>query len=275
MFERYTESARRVIFLARYHASQFGSPEIETEHMLLGMLREDKSLPREFAELQLEIQSITEEIVERVTIHEGIGTSADLPLSTVSARVLEHAAEEANSLGHLHIGTEHLLLGMVRERASLAGQILFERGVCVQDLRKRLQRTGETSQASGTLGNYKVAYLQPPFTPLGRFELALHVTDLDRSVAFYSSLGFKARGGRDDGALILQSGNCRLALYSGNDPQTRLQFRGADPGALAEMRVDFDTTSESTSFGERDIYEVRDPDGNSLKIVALLANEPD
>ena len=69
MFERYTEKARRVIFFARYEASQFGSPSIETEHLLLGLIREDKSLTNRFLRFNSSIDSIKKDIEELSLIH--------------------------------------------------------------------------------------------------------------------------------------------------------------------------------------------------------------
>ena len=108
MFERYTEKARRVIFFARYEASQFGSPYIETEHLLLGLLREDKALANRFLRSHAAVESIRKQIEAHTTIREKVSTSVDLPLSHECKRVLAYGAEEAERLNHKHIGTEHL-----------------------------------------------------------------------------------------------------------------------------------------------------------------------
>jgi len=125
MFERYTEKARRVIFFARYEASQFGSPYIESEHLLLGIVREDKALSNRF--LRSEVASIRKQVESQTTTREKTSTSVDLPLSNESKRVLAYAGEEAERLAHKHIGTEHLLLGLLREEKCFAAQILVER----------------------------------------------------------------------------------------------------------------------------------------------------
>ncbi len=141
MFERYTEKARRVIFYARYEASQFGSPYIEAEHLLLGLLREDKALTNRFLRSQASVESIPKQIEGRTTIREKISTSVDLPLSNECKRVLAYAAEEAERLSHKHIGTEHLLLGLLREEKCFAAEILQERGLQLPAIREELQRT--------------------------------------------------------------------------------------------------------------------------------------
>jgi ATP-dependent Clp protease ATP-binding subunit ClpC len=140
MFERYTEKARRVIFFARYEASQFGSPYIESEHLLLGLLREDKALTNRFLRSHASIESIRKQIEGRTTIREKVSTSVDLPLSQECKRVLAYAAEEAERLSHKHIGTEHLLLGLLREDKSFAAEILHERGLRLSTLREELNR---------------------------------------------------------------------------------------------------------------------------------------
>ncbi len=141
MFERYAERARRVIFFARYEASQFGSTTIETEHLLLGLIREDKNLTNRFLRNQSSIESIRKEIEGRTTIREKVSTSIDLPLSSECKAILTYAAEEAERLNHRHIGTEHLLLGILREEKCVAGEILHERGLRLNAIREELARS--------------------------------------------------------------------------------------------------------------------------------------
>ena len=144
MFERYTEKARRVIFFARYEASQYGSPYIETEHLLLGLLREDKALANRYLRSHGSIESIRKEIESRITIRERISTSVEVPLSQECHRILKYATEEAERLNHKHVGTEHLLLGILREEKCFASEILQERGLRLSALREELARsTGE------------------------------------------------------------------------------------------------------------------------------------
>ncbi|WP_420237293.1 ATP-dependent Clp protease ATP-binding subunit [Telmatobacter bradus] len=147
MFERYTEKARRVIFFARYEASQFGSPYIETEHLLLGLLREDKALTTRFLRSHASIESIRKQIEAHTTIREKVSTSVDLPLSNECKRVLAYAAEEAERLTHKHIGTEHLLLGLLREEKCFASEILQERGLKLSQIREELSRVTQEKPA--------------------------------------------------------------------------------------------------------------------------------
>src|SRR6266478_5229822 len=148
VFERYTEKARRVIFFARYEASQYGSPYIETEHLLLGLMREDKALANRFLRQQGSIESIRKEIEARITIRERISTSVEVPLSAECKRILNMAAEEAERLGVKHVATEHLLLGILREEKCFGAEILMERGLRLSALREELARTSGEKPAA-------------------------------------------------------------------------------------------------------------------------------
>jgi ATP-dependent Clp protease ATP-binding subunit ClpC len=136
MFERYTERARRVLFFARYEASQLGSVSIESEHLLLGLIREGKGLTsRIFARSEVMLDSIRKEIEGRTVLREKVSTSVDIPFSSETKRALQYAAEEADRLLHTYIGTEHLLLGILREDRSLAAAILMEKGLRLNSVR--------------------------------------------------------------------------------------------------------------------------------------------
>ena len=139
MFERYTEKARRVIFFARYEASQYGSPTIETEHLLLGLLREDRKLillllPKTNGDL------VRQQIDAHTEKRPFIATSVDLPLSEESKEALHAAVDEADRFNHRHIGTEHLLLGLLRQKSSFAAKILRENGADLEGLRSNVEK---------------------------------------------------------------------------------------------------------------------------------------
>jgi ATP-dependent Clp protease ATP-binding subunit ClpC len=141
MFEKYTEKARRVIFFARYEASQFGSPFIETEHLLLGLIREDKNLTtRFFPKTSTTIQDIRREIEGRTQVRQKVSTSVDLPFSEESKRVLNFASDESERFSSRHIGVEHILLGLLHEERSVAAEILREHGLRPGMIREELSR---------------------------------------------------------------------------------------------------------------------------------------
>jgi Clp amino terminal domain, pathogenicity island component len=141
MFERYTEKARRVIFFARYEASQLSSPYIETEHILLGIIKEAGAVLRSLKP-DLNFDDIRKAVVDRPWTQKSVSTppSVDLPLSNECKRVLAYAAEEAERMGHHHIGSEHLLLGLLREKKSEGAQLLYRAGIDLADLRVRLRQ---------------------------------------------------------------------------------------------------------------------------------------
>ncbi len=137
MFERYTERARRVIFFARYEASQYGSPYIETEHLLLGIMREDKLLVRQC--LPLVTGDVIRKKVDALTpTRDKVSTSVDLPLTPASKRVLVEAGEESARLKHAQVGTEHLLLALLREESDTAARMLAELGVNLAETREKV-----------------------------------------------------------------------------------------------------------------------------------------
>jgi len=141
MFERYTERARRVIFFARYEASKAGSATIETGHLLLGLLRENKNLTNRFLPDVLSIESIRKEIEQRSKAGRNVSTSVDLPLSDECKRILAYANEEADRLRHRFIGTEHLLLGILREEKCVAAEVLVGRGLSLNVVREEIAKS--------------------------------------------------------------------------------------------------------------------------------------
>jgi len=132
MFERYTERARRVIFFARYEASNYGSTTIETEHLLLGIEREDQGLLSRFLDSSVDIR---EKIDAHITKNPEVSTTIDLPLTGECKRILGYANEESEVLGYNFIGTEHLLIGILRESGCLAARLLGEAGVQLDSVR--------------------------------------------------------------------------------------------------------------------------------------------
>ena len=140
MFEKYTEQARRVIFFARYEASMYGSPAIEPEHLLLGIAREDKPLLKRLLDLPNPFDELRRRLEARVHKNEYVNTSAELPLAQESKKILAYAHEESLDCGHRHIGTEHLLAGLMREEGTLAAQLLGECGLTLEAARENLAR---------------------------------------------------------------------------------------------------------------------------------------
>jgi ATP-dependent Clp protease ATP-binding subunit ClpC len=142
MFERYTERSRRVIFFARYEALQYGSQVIAPEHILLGLMREDKTLSTRFFPFRhvLTVDAIRRDVEERIVLRDRIPQSSELHLSAATKQILFYANDESRQLKNRHIGPEHLLLGIVREEKSVAAEILFGYGLRLQDVRDEMVR---------------------------------------------------------------------------------------------------------------------------------------
>jgi ATP-dependent Clp protease ATP-binding subunit ClpC len=211
MFERYTEKARRVIFFARYEASQFGSPYIDTEHLLLGIMREDKALTTNFILKTTSAAAIHHKIETAVTKREKVSTSVDLPLSNECKRVLAYAAEEAARLSHKHIGTEHLFLGLMREEKSFAARILSDIGVELKTVREELAKgpvSTERKQDAPVL-----SAIRSDLTALAAAN-KLHVF-LGREKEMQHLIQTLGRSTRNSAVLIGEPGSGRRAMVEG------------------------------------------------------------
>jgi ATP-dependent Clp protease ATP-binding subunit ClpC len=162
MFERYTERSRRVIFFARYEALQYGSQVIAPEHILLGLMREDKTLSARFFPFRhpLTVDSIRRDIEERIVVRDRIPQSTELHLASATKQILFYANDESRQLKNRHIGPEHLMLGIVREEKSVAAEILFGYGLRLNDIRDELSRqTGIPGVISANKENSKTPSL--------------------------------------------------------------------------------------------------------------------
>lgn len=150
MFERFNEKARRALFFARYEASKLGSRIIESEHILLGILREgEDSVTELFRRFQIRPEEVRREIEGGRIFVERISSTAELPLSEESKKILAYAAHEADSLNHPAVGSEHLLIGIMRVETCLAARVLAQFGLDAFSLREEvIQLTREREQAS-------------------------------------------------------------------------------------------------------------------------------
>ncbi|MCX6547417.1 MAG: ATP-dependent Clp protease ATP-binding subunit, partial [Acidobacteria bacterium] len=133
MFEKFTEKARRVMFFARYEASQFGSESIQSGHLLLGLLRESEKTSTQLLErMGVQTSTLRERLVAALTPKDRkitpSSTSIDIPMEEEVKHILQHATAESAKLNHKHVGAEHLLLGMLKEEGCLAGRLLKEAG---------------------------------------------------------------------------------------------------------------------------------------------------
>src|SRR5690349_13638297 len=130
MHDKFTERVRKVIYLAREEAARLQHDYIGTEHLLLGVIREGEGIAATVLNnLGVDLDHIRQAVENMVTSSGGTMTIGEIPFTPRAKRVLELAVEEARSLGHNYVGTEHLLLGLIREGEGVAAKVLLELGV--------------------------------------------------------------------------------------------------------------------------------------------------
>jgi Uma2 family endonuclease len=227
MFERYTEKARRTIFFARYEASQFGSSFIETEHLLLGLFREDKALARQFLGSHAKVEEIRDAVAQQGTAGPKTSTSVDLPLSHECKRVLAYGAEEAERMQHKVIGTPHLLLGLLCEENSFGAQLLHEQGLTLSLARERVRQMQQA---------------EPPPPAQGR---PARITGLEQwlaeNKAHRSNWTIKQELARNSGT--------RFAIYARDQPDENKKDEDVAPAEkLAQIQKRIDFIGEAMEF---------------------------
>jgi ATP-dependent Clp protease ATP-binding subunit ClpC len=151
VFEKFTEKARRVMFFARYEASQFGAGSIQSGHLLLGLLRESEKTSIMLLErLGIQTALLRENLVAALTpkdrqITPG-STNVDIPMEDEVKRILQYAAQDSVKLNAKHVGAEHLLIGMLHEEDTLAGGMLKEMGASLIAAKEILLKTAKEAK---------------------------------------------------------------------------------------------------------------------------------
>jgi ATP-dependent Clp protease ATP-binding subunit ClpA len=160
--ERYSKHARRVLSLAQEEAERLQHSYIGTEHILIGLMREEGGVAgRVLRDLGLDGRRV-EELVERMTRAGQRSTSARLDLSPGTKRVLELAVDEARRLGHHYIGTEHLLLGLVRESQGVAIEVFKRLNVSPEEVRRQTRKVLQARQPQTVTPQGKITLEQYP-----------------------------------------------------------------------------------------------------------------
>jgi len=234
MFERFNEHVRRSLFFARYEASRSSSRSIALQHVLLGMLREaDPALNELLRRRGLEPRELREELFgERVPI-ERVSTSPDLPLAEETKKALAFAVHEAESMGHSSVGSEHLVLGLLRVEGSTAAEYLNANGVELFQLREEVVQRGReleaeaSAQATPHIAEYSrdltMIASEGGFDPLiGREQ------EVERMVQILS------RRTKNNPLLLGESGVGKTAIVEGL--ATRI-VEGSVPMLLADRRI--------------------------------------
>ncbi len=148
MFDRFTDRAKKVMNLARQEAQRFNHEYLGTEHILLGLVQEGSGVAANVLKnMSIDLAKIRAEVEKIVKTGPSMVTMGQLPFTPRAKKVLELSMEEASNLGHNYIGTEHLLLGLIKENEGIAAQVLMNLGVKLEDVRDEvLEVLGADSQ---------------------------------------------------------------------------------------------------------------------------------
>ena len=183
MFERFTDRARRVVVLAQEEARMLNHNYIGTEHILLGLIHEGEGVAAKALEaMDISLESVREQVEEII----GQGTQAPsghIPFTPRAKKVLEYSLREALQLGHNYIGTEHILLGLIREGEGVAAQVLTNLGADLPRVRQ---------QVIQLLNGYQGGSSSPEGTP-----------EPAAAAAVPSSSPSRGRGGTPSTSLVL------------------------------------------------------------------------
>ncbi|PIQ85125.1 MAG: NDP-hexose 4-ketoreductase [Candidatus Omnitrophica bacterium CG11_big_fil_rev_8_21_14_0_20_45_26] len=153
MFDRFTERARKVIILAKEEAKRFNHDYIGTEHILLGLIKEGESVAAAVLQnLGLSLDTIRLEVEKLVQFGPSTIVSGDIPFTPKAKKVIELAMDEARRLGHNYIGTEHLLLGLIKEGEGVASHVLMNIGLDLNKVRQEVIKLLGSSTPSGSGG---------------------------------------------------------------------------------------------------------------------------
>src|SRR6187200_3377548 len=139
MYERFTDRARKVMQLANQEAQRFNHEYIGTEHILLGLVKEGTGVAANVLKnLDIDLRKIRLEVEKIVQAGPDMVTMGRLPQTPRAKKVIEYSIEEARNLNHKYVGTEHLLLGLLREQEGVAAQVLMNLGLRLEDVREEV-----------------------------------------------------------------------------------------------------------------------------------------
>jgi ATP-dependent Clp protease ATP-binding subunit ClpC len=196
VFERFTDRARRVVVLAQEEARMLNHNYIGTEHILLGLIHESEGVAaRALEALGISLDQVRKDVQELV----GPGSSAPshIPFTPRAKKVLELALREALQLGHNYIGTEHILLGLVREGEGVGAQVLRSRGASLEAVRVEVSTLLTGYQEEGVAGPP-----EPPDPTVHEEPLCPRCRGRLRETGAYRVLDLPAAGGAGEGRAL-------------------------------------------------------------------------
>ena len=241
MFNRFTERARKVIILAKEEAKRFNHDYIGTEHILLGLIREGEGVASAVLQnLGLTPDNIRLEIEKLVQAGPATVVSGDIPFTPRAKKVIELAMDEARNLGHNYIGTEHLLLGLIREGEGVASQVLLNLGLDLNKVRSEVVNLlGLTGPSSGPIPGVPSKTKTPALDAFGR-----DLTELARENKLDPVIGRKdeierviqilSRRTKNNPVLLGEAGVGKTAIVEGLAQKV---IKGDIPETLLNKRV--------------------------------------